>query len=37
LVDEGKVTVHNADAETVKVSRKTKIEEQFHHLFTYLQ
>jgi hypothetical protein len=42
LDDEGKFTVRNAvciilqaaDAETVEVNIKTKIEGQFHHLFT---
>jgi hypothetical protein len=45
LDEEGKVTVHNAvciiiqaaDAEIVEVNRKTKIEEQLHHLFTDMQ
>jgi len=33
----GKVTAHNADAETVEVNKKTKIEEQLHNLFTDMQ
>jgi len=45
LDDEGIVTVHNAcciiiqaaDAEIVEVNRKTKMEEQLHHLYTDVQ
>jgi hypothetical protein len=42
LDDEGKITVHNAvciiiqaaDVEIFEVNRKTKIQEQLHHLLT---
>jgi hypothetical protein len=45
LDDEAIVTVHNAvciiiqaaDAEIIEVNRKTKMEEQLHHLFTDVQ